>query len=403
MRRSATTPTTSLSNNHNDDDEHDKCAVTPGSQVAAGTPRRDRSGRACSRCAGPERLDRRALVDHARVVEQQRAPRLGQREAQARGPSASNTRVSPPLMPSRPTRNTATRSTPSRCAPSGVGRPMPSVVSMRNWCASTYQGCAPLQRADASAASAQQQRAPRRLRERRAARSARTSARCRRAARCIRPAASGRGAATSARRRRRRRSRRGGGAGSDRRRAGAGRAAARPTTAAGVELGDADADELREIAARDDRVAAPAQGGAARSPGAVPSARERRRAHPPWRDRGASAAPAPSAASLATATSRAIGASPQLVHGKSRSPARTSRACRSCRRPPPASPPRRRRRRSRRPARPCRRAAPSGWPARASARIRARPGRCGSPPAPGRSPRTAATPGRASASSRDWP
>ena len=40
---------------------------------------------------------------------------------------------------------------PSRCAPSGVGRPMPSVVSMRNWCASTYHGCAPLS-AEAAAA-----------------------------------------------------------------------------------------------------------------------------------------------------------------------------------------------------------------------------------------------------------
>ena len=38
---------------------------------------------------------------------------------------------------------TATRSTPSRCAPSGVGQPMPSVVSMRNWCASTNHGCSP--------------------------------------------------------------------------------------------------------------------------------------------------------------------------------------------------------------------------------------------------------------------
>ena len=50
----------------------------------------------------------------------------------ARLASAANTRVSPPLIPSRLTRMTATKSTPSRCAPSGVGRPMPSVVSMRN-------------------------------------------------------------------------------------------------------------------------------------------------------------------------------------------------------------------------------------------------------------------------------
>ena len=56
------------------------------------------------------------------------------------GPSASNTRLSPPLMPWRATRNTATRSTPSRCAPSGVGRPMPPAVLMRNGCASMYQG-----------------------------------------------------------------------------------------------------------------------------------------------------------------------------------------------------------------------------------------------------------------------
>src|SRR6185437_8906789 len=51
------------------------------------------------------------------------------------------------------TRTTATRSTPSRCAPSGVGRPMPSDVSMRNWCASTYQGCSP-RRSDAARAIA---------------------------------------------------------------------------------------------------------------------------------------------------------------------------------------------------------------------------------------------------------
>jgi hypothetical protein len=57
------------------------------------------------------------------------------------------------LIPSRLTRTTATKSTPSRCAPSGVGRPIPSVVSMRNWCASTYQGCAPFNRV-ASAANA---------------------------------------------------------------------------------------------------------------------------------------------------------------------------------------------------------------------------------------------------------
>ena len=60
------------------------------------------------------------------------------------GPSASKTRVSPPFTCTRLTSSTATKSTPSRCAPSGVGRPMPSVVSMRNWCASTNHGCARL-------------------------------------------------------------------------------------------------------------------------------------------------------------------------------------------------------------------------------------------------------------------
>ncbi len=69
------------------------------------------------------------------------------------GPSAWNTRVSPPLMPSRAIRNTATRSTPSRCAPSGVGRPMPPSVSMRNWCASRNHGCPP-RRSLATCASA---------------------------------------------------------------------------------------------------------------------------------------------------------------------------------------------------------------------------------------------------------
>src|SRR5690606_23302975 len=54
-----------------------------------------------------------------------------------RGPWASNTRDSPPRMFWRPTIRTATKWTPSRCAPSGVGRPMPPVVSIRNWCAST--------------------------------------------------------------------------------------------------------------------------------------------------------------------------------------------------------------------------------------------------------------------------
>ena len=94
-----------------------------------------------------ERLDRRGLVDHARIVEQQRrstARRIVKRRPV--GPSASKTRVSPPLMPARDDQDTATRSTPSRCAPSGVGRPMPPAVSMRNWCASTYHGCAPRRR-----------------------------------------------------------------------------------------------------------------------------------------------------------------------------------------------------------------------------------------------------------------
>jgi len=55
------------------------------------------------------------------------------------GVSTSKTRVSPPLISCRLMSNTATQSTPSRCAPSGVGRPIPSDVSIRNWWTSLNQ------------------------------------------------------------------------------------------------------------------------------------------------------------------------------------------------------------------------------------------------------------------------
>ena len=148
------------------------------------------------------------------------------------GPRASKTRVSPPFTLWRATRITTTRSTPSRCAPSGVGRPMPSVrCRCETGAPRRTSGCAP-RKALARPRQAAQQRGPGGVGDQRGGRSARTSARCRRAARCIRPAASARGAAPAApappsttkqpwRR-----------AGSGRRRAGAHRAADRPQKAA---------------------------------------------------------------------------------------------------------------------------------------------------------------------------
>ena len=84
-----------------------------------------------------------------------------------------------------------------------------------------------------------------------------------------------------------------------------------------VELDRAGAGEAREVGRREHGVAAFRE----RSGKAVDGSRRRARsgrAHPPRRAR-ASAAPWPSAASLASATSRRIGARPQLVHGNRRS------------------------------------------------------------------------------------
>ncbi len=143
------------------------------------------------------------------------------------GPAASKMRVSPPFTPSRPTRNTATRSTPSRCAPSGVGRPMPSVVSMRNWWASRNQRSGPSASAccDRPASAASSFARPAATRWHPAW--ARTSAACRRAGRCSPAAASGRGAAPAAARIRPPRSRSAAAGGSGRRPSGIHRAAAR--------------------------------------------------------------------------------------------------------------------------------------------------------------------------------
>ena len=145
------------------------------------------------------------------------------------GPSASNTRVSPPLMPWRSTRNTATRSTPSRCAPSGVGRPMPSVGVDAELMGLDIPGLLALERRTLARQGQQQAPARRGLHDRRAA-SARTSAACRRAARCIRPVANARGAATARRPCHSRRSRSGAGAGSGRRPSGSRPAAGRSSS-----------------------------------------------------------------------------------------------------------------------------------------------------------------------------
>ena len=64
-----------------------------------------------------ERLDRRAFVDDPRIVEDERGPGLAQREALPFG-----------TVGSEHTRLAAL----DALAPSGVGRPMPSVVSIRN-------------------------------------------------------------------------------------------------------------------------------------------------------------------------------------------------------------------------------------------------------------------------------
>jgi len=93
---------------------------------------------------GVHRLNRRRFVDYTRVVEGREATMAGVMvKRRPVGAAASNTRVSPPLTPRRSIKKTATKSTPSRCAPSGVGRPMPSRVSIRNWWASTNQGSTP--------------------------------------------------------------------------------------------------------------------------------------------------------------------------------------------------------------------------------------------------------------------
>ena len=194
---------------------------------------------------------------------------------------------------------------------------MPSVVSMRNWCASTNHGRAPFKR-DASAANAQQDAAPR---------GAASTPRIDRLEPALDAAvqrvvfdrlpvrALRRRARTSAPRRR---SSHGAGADSGRRRAGAHRAAsASHEGSQRVELGRRVADAKRAKSA----------GASTRVPALGERRGERRRAacrsRPSARSSPlacrASAAPLPSAASLASATSRRIGAMPQFVHGKSRS------------------------------------------------------------------------------------
>ena len=118
-----------------------KAAILPrsGSVPRPGTRFRGRSGRGCRDGPISRRLDRRSRGSCAR---RRAAASTTVRPGVKRCPTARRprTQVSPPLMPSRPTRITAaTKSTPSRCAPSGDGPARPSLVSIRNWCASMHQ------------------------------------------------------------------------------------------------------------------------------------------------------------------------------------------------------------------------------------------------------------------------
>ena len=236
-----------------------------------------------------ERLDRRALVDDARVVEDERGPRLEHREAQAFGAVgcedarlAALDAVAADQRDRHQVDAVAMRAFGRRPA-DAVGGVDPELVRLDEprLRAAQRRRRARRTRAACGATPAPRARSPR---------SARTSARGRRAARCIRPAASARAAARGGPRRRRRRSWRGGGAGSGRRRAGARRAAARPTTAAARRARRSSrrrSGRRRRARARHGRVRASAPASSAGATVGAPSASA---FIAPWRAR-ASAAP----------------------------------------------------------------------------------------------------------------
>ena len=266
-----------------------------------------------------ERLDRRALVDHPRVVEQQAGPRLVHREAQAgRAVGVEDARLA--ALDAFAADQDHGDEVDAVAVRAFGRRPADAVGGVD---AELVRLDVPGLRA-AAARRGERGRTPagRRAmpaRRRRPARSARTSARGRRAARCIRPAASARDAATSSTASpRRRRSRSGGGGGSGRRRAGRCRAAGRPTTAAARRARPARAPRQRaKPAGVEHGMAVARRAPRRRRPGGV-DRRGERRASPAWRSAPARR-PCASAASLASATSRRIGARPQLVQAISRS------------------------------------------------------------------------------------
>ena len=191
------------------------------------------------------------------------------------GPSASKTRVSPPLMPFAVDQHdgdevdaVAMRAFGRRPA-DAVGGVDAELVRLDEPGLRALDAARRARRTRAACAARPAPPARRR-------RSARTSARCRRAARCIRSAASARVAARGGSPRRRRRSWRGGAAGSGRRRAGGRRAAARPMTAAARRARRASRSVKRAKPAGASTAWPCSRSAAGSSAGAVVGARKRR-------------------------------------------------------------------------------------------------------------------------------